>query len=432
MNFGPDIKKLSRNPIKNPETNPRVAFALSPPAEKAALILFYTACLHTAFVQPFFEVIPGERSKVLTGIVCLVVFASTLMIRGWRKRFSNLELTICATLVFLIIISGILSSTPGPSLWRGFVISAPALGAFFAARVLIINEAGRKFLVWFCCGLFIPLAILSVIGHFQARNIALYMESDLHPLASRYLLLMFAPITLILTRKKMNVAIGVSLLSLIYFVFYLSSLRSAMLIPVGLAIFFLIFGAVRLKWLVVIAIPLALILFFFFRSLPPQKIGLKYEPAYYRAESYPFALHIIQAHPWFGIGLRAPRDCYLEGYDIKYPYVTKEKFAASLKQTVTSENIYINFIVDLGIPFSMLYFLSIGYITVILFRKARDPSDNCIIPHVAILASLSAGLLHFTVLDGLLHPQVSWYFHLLLGLIPVRDRVESGSENSHC
>jgi ABC-type uncharacterized transport system YnjBCD ATPase subunit len=37
---------------------------------------------------------------------------------------------------------------------------------------------------------------------------------------------------------------------------------------------------------------------------------------------------------------------------------------------------------------------------------------------VVLLLPLTASLLHFQFFDGLLFPQLSWFFHILLGLIP--------------
>ncbi len=179
------------------------------------------------------------------------------------------------------------------------------------------------------------------------------------------------------------------------------------------------FGFLKLRHCIILLAPFALILAFFFHSLPPDKIGLTYEPAYYRAENYPFSWHIASKHPFFGIGLRAPRDEYLDDYQIKYPYVTKEKFAESVKTIVSSENIFLTFAVELGFPFVVLYTLSLSILIYRLVDIVKDKKKQYILPPLALLLSITAGLLHFQVLDGLLHPQISWFFHILLGLIPV-------------
>ena len=43
------------------------------------------------------------------------------------------------------------------------------------------------------------------------------------------------------------------------------------------------------------------------------------ETFYYRLESYPLAWHIAKDNLLWGIGLRTPRDGYLEDYEIQTP-----------------------------------------------------------------------------------------------------------------
>jgi O-Antigen ligase len=236
-------------------------------------------------------------------------------------------------------------------------------------------------------------------------------------MASRMLLLCFAPLTLMLAGNRSFVALGSVLLGLTYAVFYLSRLRSAILIPIVLGLASTRFGALSLKRFFWVMLPFSLIVFCFFYSLPESKIGLDYEPAYYRAESYPFSWHTALKHPFLGIGLLSPRDEYLEDYQIKYPYVTREKFTSSVQRVVTSENTFLTFMVDLGFPFFLLYTGSVIILFLRLVKEARLNRQTAFLPPLALLLPIAAGILHFQVFDGLLHPQVSWFFHILLGLI---------------
>jgi len=257
-----------------------------------------------------------------------------------------------------------------------------------------------------------------------------------------------------------------------YVVFYLTNLRSAMLVPVALAVVALGMRTLRPKQFLALVVPMVLIFAAFVPYLPQWKVGLEYEPAYYRVENFPFSWHIAMKHPFFGIGLRAPRDQYLEDYEKWYPYVTKEKFAHSVKTIVTTENTFLTFMTDLGIPFTLLYTFSVLMLLVKLIRQARgDPGSaphpyplpqgegasrltgdvklnpfnyvgqafqpassnagqtrrleslrpvgkSAPLPPIALLLPIVACLLHLQVVDGLLLPQYSWFFHVLLGLIP--------------
>jgi hypothetical protein len=148
---------------------------------------------------------------------------------------------------------------------------------------------------------------LAILGQIIAGDIVYLLDVNKHPIACSILLLWFAPLALILRGGKTNTIVGVSLLCLSYVVFLAGNLRSAVLIPLVLGIIAATSGAMRPKHLVAILVPLSLIVGTFFHFLPKEKIDLEYEPAYNRAENYPFSWHIAKKNPILGIGLRSPR-----------------------------------------------------------------------------------------------------------------------------
>jgi hypothetical protein len=391
-----------------------------PAAEKFALYLFLFTCINAAFLWPDVTLVLGERSKLFTGLLCtLSLLATVVLVKRPSRCGSWPELAVSAVLLALAIISGILSSTPQSSLYRGFVVMGSGLGGFWCARILVQSSDRQEFFKWFCVILLAAILCLSVLGYVICGSVQALLDDNPHPLACRILLLAFAPVALILSRDRPAMILGGLMLCLCYWVFYLSSLRSATLIPLVLGIIAVWTGLLRLKYFLLLLIPLVLIIACFFHSLPSVKIGPEYEPAYYRAENYPYSWHIAVKHPFFGIGLRAPRDEYIKDYQTKYPYATKEKFEESLNRIVSSENTFLSFMVDLGFPFLIIYCLGVSVLCIRLVRMVRNPLPGIPLPPLALLLSIVAGLLHFQVLDGLLHPQVSWFFHILLGLIPV-------------
>ena len=168
----------------------------------------------------------------------------------------------------------------------------------------------------------------------------------------------------------------------------------------------------------VVLVPLAVMLLLFFNQLPESKMRADNEPTYYRVENYPFSWHIAVRNPFLGNGLRAPREKYLEDYELVYPYSTKEKFADSTRRIVCSENVFLTFMADLGFPFLIIYMGSVIILLIRLIRSASKPNPPGFLPPLAILLPLVGALMHFLVLDGLLHAHVSWFFHILLGMIP--------------
>jgi hypothetical protein len=105
-------------------------------------------------------------------------------------------------------------------------------------------------------------------------------------------------------------------------------------------------------------------------------------------------------------------------------------FEESVSRVVSSENVFLTLLVDAGIPFTVLYVGSLIYLldTLRLGIHRREPAG---IPPLAVLAAVLAATLHFLVFDGLLHPQVGWFYHLLLGLaVPGADEPGSGGPGS--
>jgi hypothetical protein len=385
-------------------------------AEKIALGCFYFACVHAAFLQPYVTVVPGERSKIFTGMVCAGALIAALLFAEKPRRYGTLaEALVTAVLCFIILVSGLLSVTSASALYRGFVVAASGAGGFWCARTLLGTDERKFAFVWFAQIVLGCLLVAALAGRIFYGQADFFVDTNLHPVASRILLLWFAPIAALIAGYG-SALFSVSLFVGSYAVFYLSSLRSAMLIPVAMGGIAVLFRAVSPRTLLKILAPLGIVLIVFFYTLPAVKMDLQDEPAYYRAESYPFSWHIAKKHPWFGIGLRAPREEYLADYQIRYPYVSREQFAASVKWISTSENIFLNFMAELGIPFLIIY---VGALVVLVGRLGRQcfrPSTAAI-PPLALMLPICGAILHFMVLDGLMHPQISWFFHVLLGLV---------------
>jgi len=387
--------------------------------ERLAILLFVFTCIQAAFLQPNVTLVPGERAKLFTGLLCALSLAACVLFVKRPVRCGSIpEISVSVILSVLIILSGLMSCTALSSSFRGLVVIASAAGGFWCARMLLDTDARQALFTQFCTIILAAIIALSILGQLLSGDIVHFLDVNPHPIACRVLILYFAPLALILRGGRPGVILGVSLLCLSYVVFLVSNLRSAALIPVALGVIAVIFGTIRLRYFAAILVPLILILGIFFHSLPAVKIGLDYEPAYYRAENYPFSWHIAKKHPILGIGLRAPREGYLEDYEIRYPYVNKETFRESVTRIVTSENIFLNFMVDLGFPFLILYTASIIILLFRLIRVARKKDSQNYLPAMALLLPITAALMHFQVLDGLLHPQITWFFHILLGMIP--------------
>jgi hypothetical protein len=391
--------------------------------QKAAWVMFTATCLHLAFLAPYFAVIPGERAKVLSGILCALALIVTCVLAPKAKKVGTpAELGISAILTILMVLSSLFSIIPASSSARAFVILSSGLGGFWCARILLTDNTSRRIFRLLSIVLLASIICVSLVCYFLHGSIFKCLDVNPHPLASRILLLWFAPLSYVIPWGAGSIWVFGALVAGSYVIFYLSKLRSASLIPVALLFIAAALKVLRFRYLLALLLPLVLILVVFFLKLPMSKIGLNYEPAYYRVESYFFSFHIAAKHPLFGIGLRAPRDKFLENYEIRYPYVTKKRFTYSVKRIRTSENVFLSFLTEVGIPFTLIYiFVLVVLVTRLIRQIGRDNGENLFHPLVLLLP-IVAGLLHYQVLDGLYHPQVSWFFHILLGLIPNVDR----------
>ena len=151
----------------------------------------------------------------------------------------------------------------------------------------------------------------------------------------------------------------------------------------------------------------------------PGRYGAGSLSLWYRGECYPFSLHIAKQHPLLGIGLCSPRQPYLQDYKIRYPGLTKEQFASVFTTNRSSGNVLLTIMANLGFPFLVIYTVSLAYLLWRLFACALVGSPPKLFFHpVALLVPITAILFLSQIVDTVLYPQVNWFFHILLGMIP--------------
>lgn len=387
-------------------------------AEKIAWLLFCVTSLQMMFLQPSIVLLPGERTNLFSGLLAALSLAATVWAAkkgAWSR--SRGELALCLILAALVLLSGFLSAAPRTNTLRGFALLAPALGGFWGARILLATPVRKRSFLLLSLVMLSASVLVGLISRGVTGEITTAMDPKYHSLATKVMLLWFAPLALLWGRSPQKF-LGVILIALSYLLLLLTQLRSAMAIPLilgGLAVFF---GGMRLKYFLLILLALSAILVYFVRQLPLERTGLQYEPAYYRAEYLMFSWHIAAQHPLLGIGLLTPREEFLQDYAIKYPYVTREKFRHSLQGIIVADNMLLTFMVGVGLPFLALYSFSLIRLLSQAVRTIGAGPPLGFIPPLALFLPLAAGILTFLVYDLLLHPQVCWFFHLLLGLIP--------------
>ena len=408
------------NPIY---ANHAAPVAASSRGERLAWLLFLATSAHLAFLQPLVELIPGERAKVFSGLWCavtlllVVIFARSQSL-GWRTP----AVLISLTLMILVLVSSFHSPERASSLARGFVILSAGLGGYWSARLLLRTPERQRFFLWFSLGLLVAVMLLCGAGIWATGSIFRFLDEHYHPVGSRLILFSFVPLALVCSPARRQVAAGIMLLCIAYLELLLAGknlgMESALFIPPALGLFAVCFRTWSGRQLVVILSLLFLASATAGHLLRPivAEKNKYHESVAYRIENVRFSWHLAREHPWLGIGLWASREAYLKDYEIKYPYLTKEDFSAWTAKLKTSENSFLTFMADLGLPATLLYSGAVLVILGRLLSRSLQPAAAAVFPPLALLLPLVGEILHLQVFDGLFHPQVSWFFHLLLGL----------------
>jgi hypothetical protein len=262
------------------------------------------------------------------------------------------------------------------------------------------------------------MVLLSLWGSLTKGYIDRFLPYHTHSLTNIILLLSFAPLALLNQKSRPLMVMGSILLGLSYITLCLSERISVVFIPLGVFLVGAAWGALRWKYLVFICLVMAVVVGAFHQKIIWHKLSMAY-PAY-RVENFPFSWSIAKQHPWLGIGLRSPREKFMADYQPSYPAITKEEFARIGRDIVSADNQLLTLMVGLGLPFTLIYLTALGFLLARLIGMAFKPPPGLFLHPLVLLFPLAMGLVHFQFFDGLLFPQSCWFFHLLLGLIPLR------------
>lgn len=393
-------------------------------------VFICATCLQLTLLQPYVVVIPGERTNVFSGMLCAAALLAALISgRTEVVRPKLSEVVVSVVLTILALISGALSAEPATAMTRAFVIMSAGLGGYWCSRLLLVSEESRIFFQRFCLVLLGIALALALAGLKVSGQIDWFVGAHWHERASLIILLSFAPLALLNSRSKPLITAAFIMLSLSYMTLVISGINRGTKSVVVIPVILLLIAVCWRRWSIKHSALILGLLFLVsvtavghlrFRA---QGLDLQHESLAYRAENLFFSLRLAVQNPMFGIGLWAPRDKYLEVYNMTYPYVTKDTFKEWVRSLRTSENIVLTFMVDVGFPFVIIYCGALVAIMLRLVRMAFQPPAG-FFPHpLALLLPITAAILHFQVFDGLFHPQIGWFFHILIGMVLVPSEV---------
>ncbi len=399
-------------------------------AEKIVWLAFIGTCVQLAFLEPWLMLVPGEKANVFSGQLCAITLAAALLVaRTGLVRITGLEVLASLGLLALAIVSAAFSLSPRSSTIRTLVVMASGLGGFWCARILLNTPYRQRVFAWLCLCILVVQVVVCFYGYRDSGQINEYIYAGnyaggnrLHQLVHILFLLGVGPLALISWGKPLRVLVGIILLGFTYLALFLAGVQavdSGVLIPPVLFLLVVLVGSFRARttiWLLIVAVILfAVAANFVGHYSRKEHSQLEYQS--YRVESYPFSWHIAKKHPFLGIGLTSPREQFLEDYNIWHPQLPKKNFADGVKVGLTSENVFLTFVVGLGLPFAILYGIVLFSLLGRLVRDVLRPSPDQVFHPLILLIVLTAGFLHSLTTDTFMSPQLAWYFHLILGLI---------------
>jgi len=213
-------------------------------------------------------------------------------------------------------------------------------------------------------------------------------------------------------------------------VFFGRFIHTAVIIFVVLALLALVARRWRLRELVLVffggVITVVVAAYVFHPVSEKVRIILGDTRTLYRIESYPSSWHIASQHPLFGIGLGSRVSNYLEDYHSLYAqWPTPKLFKQMVAEINNPDSAYPALMIFLGIPFTVIYLFALLVLLGMLFRALWRPPPSMVFHPLALAVPILASMMHFVDLEGLLYDDISWFFHILLGMIPISTSAEN-------
>ncbi len=384
--------------------------------DRIAWVLFVITSFQATFYWPPLILVPGERTRLSTALLCGLSLVALLLTKPRGKiRLKSAESLSCLALTGLGLAGAFLSNAPLTSFFRTSTLLLSGLGGYWCSRLLLRDPVRRKSFLNLGIILLTGFTLLRLAQHFLAWPQGLE-PSTKHPTAGLIYVLFFAPLSLVLTRRKGRTIFGLVLMGSGWLLSILMYLKTAMAMPLIMVLAALAKKRLRPIHLGAALLALAALVVILPHFYTQARIAQDIESVYYRAESYPFSWHMVKQNPLLGNGLAAPRQGYLGDYQVVFEPMKNgalEKYVAKIN---VSENIILTFMADLGLPFTLLYLLSLSLILGRFWKKSPAAGKRSIIPPLALFLPLTAWAVHSLVFDSLLHPQICWFIHILLGL----------------
>jgi hypothetical protein len=378
----------------------------------AARCLLVATCLQVAFLWPYVVLVPTERANIFSGLLCLASGLAAWLACG-RSGWRTAPVLLSCVLAGLALLGGAFGLAPVSNTWRAVVLVGSGWGGYWSGRLLLTTGRSQRLFVWLCAAILAGLLLLCAAAWVCGRPVHVWVDTNPHPLVARLVLLGFAPLALLYERSAARRALAIVLIAGTVAVMVSTGLRSGATACAAAVIAALLSRALSRRAALLLLLLIAAGSSVLYRTLPDYK----HAGDRYRLEAYAFSWHVASQHPLLGIGIRSPREGLLTDYRPRLAGSQGAEFPRLLRELQTPENMYLTLLSDLGLPFAVLYMGALAASLLARLAQARRgrPMEGAI-PAAALLIPMAAVMAHFAVFDGLLHPQIAWFFHLLLGI----------------
>lgn len=404
-------------------------------AQKIAWVLFCATCVQLVLFKSYVTVIPGVKADLFGGVLCAFTLAACLFTADRKRlRVAWPEVLISLVLLAFTLVAGFLSSIPWSSSIIGLVFASTSLGGYWCARLAVNSDSRQRGFVWLCLIVLSLYAILALWGHYVHGTMQ-YLVDDPHQTANLIILLSFGPLALLAQPSFLQRSLAVVVLAPCAVLLYLCGLtgvEAGILIPMAVTVPVAFIGSIRARnraAMFALLLVMAAVTTHYVSYVSRESFSARAYQAD-RIEYYPFSAHIAKQHPFFGIGLRVPREEYLSDYEMRHPNHTKQQFAQQVARLKVCQNQFLTLMVGLGIPFLILYLFALVVLVSQLVRAALGPGGNTFLSPMVLLVPVVGGILYLLVMDFLLLAQISWFFHVLLGLIPAVAHTKAQQEKA--
>jgi O-antigen ligase len=339
----------------------------------------------------------------------------------FTNKEHRIEIILIIVIITLGIINVILSDNPTKSYYSMKTFLLGGVLALWVSMLLLTDPRHIKIFDWFCC---ICLAIVTIveISAFLLRgdrnpSLIIFFVSNPIPMGTLLILLSVGLPRLWTSKNLRWVLVGGLLTALAFTLILLTEKRGTFLAIIVMGLAWLLFRRSKLS-LVLAAFLIVIALLVPFKGISTYRSLDQNNPSHfnilYRLELYPFAWHIYQKHPVFGIGLRPyTHERYLSGYR---SHQNLKFFPQSVKIFQTFDNMLVTAFVELGTLMTLVYLALITLIIARYCRKLRPFSQSRNVDLYRLLVIIGFAV-HSMTYDSLLFPSINWLFHVQMGIL---------------